>query len=171
MLQDNILAYQGIKPTLGRNVFIAPGSAVIGEVTLGDSANVWFNCTIRGDVNFIRIGASTNVQDNSCIHVSRVTHPTLIGDNVTIGHSVTLHGCIIEDEAFIGMHSCILDGAVVERGGMLAAGSLLTPNKRIKSGELWSGSPAKFMRPMTDTERDFIKISAENYVRLAGQYV
>ncbi len=100
-----------------------------------------------------------------------MTHPTRIGDNVTIGHSATLHGCVLEDACFVGMQACILDGAVVETGAMVAAGSLVTPNKRVKSGELWGGSPAKFLRRLTPEEQAFILISADNYVRLGNEYL
>jgi carbonic anhydrase/acetyltransferase-like protein (isoleucine patch superfamily) len=143
---------------------------VIGEVALGDDSSVWFNTTVRGDVNYIRIGKRTNIQDNSCVHVTRVTHPTLIGSDVTIGHSVTLHGCVLEDACFIGMGATILDGAVVETGAMVAAGALVTPGKRVKAGEVWGGSPAKCLRPMTEAEKEFILVSAQNYVRLAAEY-
>jgi carbonic anhydrase/acetyltransferase-like protein (isoleucine patch superfamily) len=131
-----IFPFQGTKPTISDSAWIAPGAAVIGDVVLGADASVWFNCTVRGDVNYIRIGARTNIQDNTCIHVTRVTHPTLIGANVTIGHSVTLHGCELQDGCFIGMGATILDGAVVESGAYVAAGALVTPGKRVKSGEL-----------------------------------
>lgn len=167
----HILPYKGILPTLGNNVYIAPNAAVVGDIHIGDHSNIWFNVSMRGDVNYIRIGTRTNIQDNSCIHVTRVTHPTLIGDNVTIGHSATLHGCVLEDACFVGMQACILDGAVVETGAMVAAGSLVTPNKRVKSGELWGGSPAKFLRPLTPEEQAFIMISADNYVRLGHEYL
>jgi carbonic anhydrase/acetyltransferase-like protein (isoleucine patch superfamily) len=165
-----IFSFQGTKPTISDSAWIAPGAAVIGDVVLGADASVWFNCTVRGDVNYIRIGARTNIQDNTCIHVTRVTHPTLIGANVTIGHSVTLHGCELQDGCFIGMGATILDGAVVESGAYVAAGALVTPGKRVKSGELWAGSPAKMLRAVSPEEREFIAVSAENYVRLANQY-
>ena len=165
-----ILPFRSIRPRLGAQVFIAPNAAVIGDVEIGDAASIWFNCTVRGDVNYIRIGQRTNIQDNTCIHVTRVTHPTLIGSNVTIGHSVTLHGCVLEDACFIGMQACLLDGVVVESGAMVAAGALVTPGKRVKAGELWGGAPARFLRPMTQDEKDFVIISADNYVRLAAEY-
>ena len=117
------------------------------------------------------LAAKPIYRHHTCIHVTRKTHPTLIGSGVTIGHHVTLHGCILEDLCFVGMNACIMDGAVVEKGGMVAAGALLTPNKRVKSGELWAGSPAKFFREMTRDERDFVKVSRDNYVRLAGEYL
>jgi gamma-carbonic anhydrase len=165
-----ILPFQNVMPRLGEAVFIAPTAAVIGDVVIGAASSIWFGCTVRGDVNHIRIGQRTNVQDHTCIHVTRVTHPTLIGDDVTIGHAVTLHGCILEDACFIGMQACLLDGVVVESGGMVAAGALVTPGKRIRAGELWGGAPARLLRPMTQAEQDFVRVSADNYVRLAAAY-
>jgi gamma-carbonic anhydrase len=166
-----ILPFDGVYPSIGEQVFIAPNAAVIGDVHLGDHASLWFNVTVRGDVHSIRIGAHTNIQDNSCIHVTRLKYPTLIGERVTVGHNVTLHGCILEDECFIGMGAVVLDGAAVETGGMLAAGALLTPAKRVKYGELWGGQPAKLLRVLSQQEQDFIKISAENYRVLKDQYL
>jgi gamma-carbonic anhydrase len=163
--------FKKITPTLGRDVFIAPNAAVIGDVHLGDYSSIWYNVTVRGDVHSIRIGKNTNVQDNSCIHVTRLVYPTLIGDDVTIGHSVTLHGCILEDRCFIGMGAIIMDGAVIECGAMVAAGALVPPKKRIPTGEIWAGRPAKLLRKMTKPEQDFIDISAKNYVVLAREYL
>ena len=157
-------------PRLALGAWVAPGAAVIGDVTLGEKSSIWFNCTVRGDVNYVRVGARTNVQDNTCIHVTRVTHPTIIGAGITIGHGVVLHGCVLEDDCFIGMGAVILDGAVVESGAYVAAGALVTPGKRVKAGELWAGRPAKMLRSVTDEEKAFIAISAENYVRLAAEY-
>ena len=111
-------APQGVSPTIGKDVFIAPGAVVIGDVHIGEQSNVWFGCVIRGDVNHIRIGSRTNIQDGTVIHVTRNTGPTIIGSNITIGHSVLLHACTLEDDCFIGMHSTIMDGAVVESGRM-----------------------------------------------------
>ncbi|MFN7902316.1 MAG: gamma carbonic anhydrase family protein [Holosporales bacterium] len=165
-----ILPFQGIMPRLALGAWVAPGAAVIGDVTLGEKSSIWFNCTVRGDVNYVRVGARTNVQDNTCIHVTRVTHPTIIGAGITIGHGAVLHGCVLEDDCFIGMGAVILDGAVVESGAYVAAGALVTPGKRVKAGELWAGRPAKMLRSVTDEEKAFIAISAENYVRLAAEY-
>lgn len=165
-----IFPFRNVLPKIGARVFIAPNAVVIGDVAIGEASSIWFGCTVRGDVNHIRIGRRTNIQDHTCIHVTRLTHPTIIGDNVTIGHAVTLHGCVLEDACFIGMQACLLDGAVVESGGMVAAGALVTPGKRVKSGELWGGSPARLLRPMTQQEKDFVMISADNYVRLAAEY-
>lgn len=165
-----ILPFRGIYPTIHPSAYVAPGAVVIGDVEIGAEANIWFGCVIRGDVHSIRIGARTNVQDNSVIHVTRGTGPTCIGSGVTIGHNAVLHACSLEDDCFIGMGAVVLDDAVVEKGAMLAAGALLAPRKRIKSGELWAGNPAKLFRPMSDAEQAFISVSAQNYVNLAAEY-
>ncbi len=165
-----ILPYKHIMPTIAESCFLAPGSVVIGDVHMGEQTNLWFGCVVRGDVNTIRIGARTNIQDGTVIHVTRKTGPTTIGDGVTIGHSALLHACEVQDNSFIGMHATLMDGVVVEEGGMVAAGAMVPPNKVVKKGEIWAGNPAKFFRPMRQAEIDFIPISADNYVRLAGEY-
>lgn len=166
-----ILKYKNITPFVAEDVFIAPGSAVIGDVHIGSQSNVWFGCVIRGDVNYIRIGERTNIQDGTVIHVTRKTGPTIIGNGVTVGHSVLLHACTLEDNCFIGMHSTIMDKAVVESGAWVAAGALVTPGKRVLKGQIWAGNPARFLRDMTREEIDFIPVSSDNYTRLAREYM
>ncbi len=166
-----IRPFRNILPRLGKNVFIAEGAAVIGDVHIGDESNVWFGCVIRGDVNTIRIGARTNIQDGTVIHVTRQTGPTSIGSGVTIGHSVLLHACTLEDDCFIGMHSTIMDGAVVESGGWVGAGAIVTPGKRIPKGQIWAGNPARYLRDVKPDEAAFIAISARNYTELAAEYL
>lgn len=165
-----ILPYKGIMPKIAPDAFIAPGAVVIGDVVIGSKTNVWFGCVIRGDVNIIRIGERTNIQDGTVIHITRKTGPTMIGSGITIGHSVLLHACTLEDDCFIGMHATVMDGAVVEKGGMVAAGALITPNKRVPAGQIWGGNPAKFLRDMKQEEKDYIAKSADNYVKLADEY-
>lgn len=174
-----ILPYKGVFPKIHPSCFIAPNATIIGNVEIGKNSSVWFGCVIRGDVNYIKIGENTNVQDLSVIHVSRGNlnekldssgAPTIIGSNVTIGHSVMLHGCILEDESFVGIHSTILDKAIVESGGMVGANSLVTPGKRVLKDEIWAGNPAKLLRNLTEAEKKFILISANNYVNLAKEY-
>ena len=126
-------------PRIAPDAFIAPNAVIIGDVEIGSQTNVWFNCVIRGDVNTIRIGNRTNIQDGTVIHVTRKTGPTKIGSGVTIGHMVLLHACTLEDNSFVGMQSTIMDNAVVESGGMVAAGAIVTPNKRIPRGQIWAG--------------------------------
>jgi carbonic anhydrase/acetyltransferase-like protein (isoleucine patch superfamily) len=163
--------YKNILPTIGKNVFIAEGAVVIGDVHIGEESNIWFGCVVRGDVNIIRIGARTNIQDGSVVHVTRKTGPTIIGSGVTIGHSVLLHACTLEDDCFIGMHSTVMDGAVVESGAWVAAGALVPPGKRIPKGQIWAGNPARYLRDMKPQEVDFIPVSSNNYVELARDYL
>ncbi|NBO18956.1 MAG: gamma carbonic anhydrase family protein [Proteobacteria bacterium] len=164
-------APQGISPRISPKAFIAPGAAVIGDVEIGEDAGVWFGCVVRGDVNYIRIGARTNIQDGSVIHVTRHTHPTIIGSGVTIGHCVLIHGATLHDNCFIGMRATLMDGVVVESGAMVAAGALVTPGKHIPAGQLWAGSPAKYFRDLTPEDLAFFPVSAENYVKHAREYL
>lgn len=172
-----ILPYLGefsktmVRPRISEKAFVAPGAAVIGDVTIGEDSGIWFACAVRGDVNRVTIGARTNVQDGTVIHVTRHTGPTVIGDDVTIGHSALLHACTLQDACFIGMRATLMDGVVVERGAWVAAGALVTPGKRVPSGEVWAGSPAKFFRAVSEQEAAFIAISAQNYVDLAREYI
>jgi carbonic anhydrase/acetyltransferase-like protein (isoleucine patch superfamily) len=165
-----IMPYKGILPTIHESAFIAPGAVVIGDVHIGPETGVWFGCVIRGDVNSIRIGARTNIQDGTIIHVTRKTGPTSIGSGVTIGHQVLLHACTLEDDCFVGMGATIIDFAVVETGAFVAAGAVVTPKKRIPTGQMWGGNPAKYMRDLTAEEAAFIPISAENYVKHVHEY-
>lgn len=165
-----LLPYKKIMPTIGDDVWIAENAAVIGDTHLGAQSNVWFGCTVRGDVHEIRIGKRTNIQDNSIIHTTRNLSGTYIGDEVTVGHGAILHACTIGNRVLVGMGAIILDQAVMEDQSMLAAGSVLTPKKRVPSGQLWGGSPARYMRDLTEDEIKFLEISADNYVKLAADY-
>ncbi|PCI98430.1 MAG: gamma carbonic anhydrase family protein [Alphaproteobacteria bacterium] len=165
-----ILPYKGIIPQIHDSAFIAPSASIIGDVQIGEDSNIWYNCALRGDVNDIKIGKRTNIQDGTVIHVTTNFQGTHVGDDVTVGHLAILHACTIEDFGFVGMQACVMDGAVVESHGMLAAGALLTPNKRVPSGELWAGSPAKYMRDLTDKERAYLKWSAPHYVELGREH-
>ncbi|HRI76290.1 MAG TPA: gamma carbonic anhydrase family protein [Alphaproteobacteria bacterium] len=158
-------------PRLGHKVWIAPGAHIVGDVEIGDGANIWYNCVVRGDVNDIKIGARTNIQDGTVIHVSSTLQGTYIGADVTVGHMALLHACTVEDAAFIGMQACVMDGAYVESGAMVAAGALVTPGKRVPAGQLWAGSPARFMRELTAEEKAYIPYSAKHYVELAARYL
>ena len=166
-----LLKHRKIIPKIDKNVFIAPGSYVIGDVKIGSKSNIWFNVVIRGDVEKIRIGSNTNIQDLTMVHCTTNGHGTQIGSNVTIGHNCVIHDCKIENNSLIGMSSTILDGSVVKRNSMLAAGSLLTQGKIIKSGELWAGKPAKFLRKLSINETKFIKKSAKRYYKLSQEYL
>lgn len=165
-----IKPFNGIYPKIADDAFIADDAVIIGDVEIASKASIWYGTVVRGDVNYIRIGAGTNIQDNSTIHVSRFDGPTIIGEGVTVGHKVLLHACKIHDHSFIGMCSILLDNSVVEEHGMLAAGSMLTPGKVVKSDEMWAGSPAKLFRSMKQDEIDYIYTSEENYIQLAMQH-
>jgi carbonic anhydrase/acetyltransferase-like protein (isoleucine patch superfamily) len=176
----NILPYRGIAPTIESSAFVAHSAIISGDVKIGKNSGIWYGCVLRGDVTKIVIGENTNIQDNCVLHGTRPHHaqnktgaegaPVLIGNGVTIGHGAIIHACIIEDNAFIGMGSLIMDLARVEEYGMLAAGAVLTPGKVIKSGQIWAGNPAKYFRDMTQVEKDYIKVSADNYAELAREY-
>ena len=159
----------GVSPRVHPTAFIAPNAAVIGDVEIGPESGVWFGCVIRGDTNLIRIGARTNIQDNTVIHVDDAS-PTTIGDDVTVGHAAIIHGCTLRDRAFVGMGSTVLDLAVIEEEGMLGAGGLLTPGKIVGRRELWTGSPAKLRRVMEAEERRGFDRNAVVYRNLATRY-
>ncbi|MCH8567156.1 MAG: gamma carbonic anhydrase family protein [Balneolales bacterium] len=159
------------QPIFDETVFIAPSADLIGDVKVGNESSVWFNCTVRGDVNYIRIGNRSNVQDNSCIHVMNQTGPTVIGNQVTIGHSAMIHGCTIHDRVLVGMKAIILDNAVVESDCIIAAGSLVAPGKVMPSGWLCMGSPAKPVRKLTDEELLSIVQYSDNYVKYSRAYL
>lgn len=165
-----ILPYRGIMPRIDSSAFIAPGAVIIGDVVIGAETSIWFGCVVRGDVNIIRIGARTNIQDGTVIHVSSLGNGTHISNNVTVGHSALLHECQIDDHAFIGMKSAIMDNAKVESYAMLAAGALLSPRKIIPSGQLWAGTPAKFLRDLTPNDRDEFNLRAAQYASLGQEY-
>jgi carbonic anhydrase/acetyltransferase-like protein (isoleucine patch superfamily) len=165
-----IWPYNGVLPTIHESVFIAPGSHVIGTVRIGAQASIWFNCVVRGDVHTIEIGARSNLQDGSIVHVTGGQFGTFIGDDVLIGHKCIVHGCRLENESFIGMGCTVMDACVVERGGMLGAGSLLSPGKTVKSGQLWLGRPARYIRDLTPAEVETNRLSVAHYVALAQDY-
>lgn len=169
-MTPTILPYKGVLPVIPESVFLS-NATIIGDVVIGEEANLWFGVTVRGDVNSIRIGARTNVQDGTVVHCTHLKYTTEIGDDVTIGHLALLHGCVVESGSFIGMKACIMDNAVVESGAMVAAGALVTPGKRVKAGELWGGSPARLLRPLTEEERAGLTSTVPRYVGLAKQYM
>lgn len=172
-----IRTFQGHTPQLGKQVFVDPAAVVIGDVVIGDDASIWPCVVVRGDMHYIRIGARTSVQDGSVLHITHASdynpagHPLVIGEEVTVGHSVCLHGCTIGNRVLVGIGSTILDGAVVEDEVVIGAGSLVPPGKRLESGFLYMGSPVKQIRPLKDAERQFFAYSANNYVKLKNQYL
>ncbi|PJB70561.1 MAG: gamma carbonic anhydrase family protein [Alphaproteobacteria bacterium CG_4_9_14_3_um_filter_47_13] len=165
-----IRPYKEKKPVIAASAFIAENAVIAGDVVIGAESSIWYGCTLRGDVNVIRIGARSNIQDHSMIHVSSFGHATIIGDDVTVGHMALLHACTLEDGSFVGMKACLMDGALVERGAMVAAGALVTPGKTIPSGQLWGGAPARFMRNLTVDDVKHMAWSSAHYVRLAKEY-
>ncbi len=162
-----LLPYLDKFPVIGENVFLASGVKIIGEVEIGNDSSIWYNTVIRGDVHFIKIGKMTNVQDCSMLHVTNGKFPLIIGDKITIGHSVVLHGCILKDLCLIGMGAVILDGAVVEEKSMVAAGTVVTPGFVVPSGKLVAGVPGKIIRDLNKNEMDDIERSAERYKKYA----
>ncbi len=165
-----IRSYKNITPQIDSSAFIAENAALIGDVQIGAGTGIWYGVTLRGDVNDIKIGARTNIQDGTVIHTSLGVQGTYIGDDVTVGHMALLHACTIGNKAFIGMQSLIMDEVVVEDEAMVAAGSMVTPRKRIPRHQLWSGRPARYMRDMTPEEIEYLQISADRYAALAKEY-
>jgi gamma-carbonic anhydrase len=162
-----IATFDKIEPKIHPTVFIADDAVIIGDVRIGEESSVWFGSVIRGDVNYIRIGARTNIQDATVIHVTSHTHPTILEDEITVGHRVTLHGCHIETGCLIGIGAILLDGVRIGRESLVAAGSLVTPNTEIPPRSLVMGSPAKVKRALDESELTYLQKSWQNYVRLA----
>lgn len=162
--------FQGIWPEIPKSAFVFHGAQIVGDVIVGEGVSIWHNCVLRADVNQIRIGDRTNIQDGTVIHVSTRTFPTTIGNDVLVAHKAMLHGCRLEDNSFVGMSAIVMDNTVVESDGMLAAGSMLTPGKTVRRGELWAGSPARFMRHVKDSELEKNRGMAEHYRLLAVQH-
>lgn len=166
-----IRTFHGIKPTVPQSCFIEDTAVVIGDVVLGEDCSVWFNAVIRGDVNYIRIGDRTNVQDLCMLHVTHDTHPLIIGNEVTIGHNVVLHGCTVKDRVLVGMGAIIMDGVVIEEDSVVGAGALLVEGTVVPPKSVILGSPARVRRSVTTKELAWIKESADNYVQYARQYL
>ncbi len=166
-----IRAFQGTLPVIPKSVFVEETAVVIGDVVMGEDCSVWFNSVIRGDVNYIRLGDRTNVQDLCMLHVTHDTAPLVIGCDVTIGHHVVLHGCTIKDRVLIGMGAIIMDGAVIGEDCVVGAGALVTEGTVVPPKSLVLGSPAKVKRPVTNQELAWIRESAKNYVKYAKQYL
>lgn len=171
-----IIEYKGIKPKLGENVLICDGAKVIGEVEIGDNSSIWYNCVLRGDVNYIKIGNNTNIQDLSTIHVwhrdeKSNGYPTIIGNNITIGHNCIIHACEIKDNCLIGMGSIVMDDVCIGENSIIGAGSVITKGKKFMPNSLIFGNPAKFIRELKKEEIQEIKNSATRYVDFAKDYL
>ena len=164
-VERHILRVGSLKPTVASSAFVAAGAVVVGDVTLSDHSSIWYGVVVRGDVAPVRIGPRTNIQDGAVIHVSRDRPAgTTIGADVTVGHLALIHACTLEDECMIGMKACVMDGAVVEKHAWIAAGALVTPGKRVQSGQLWSGTPARHSRDLRPDEIATILLVAQLYV-------
>lgn len=170
-------AYKGVSPQLGEAVYIDPMATVIGDVVLGDDCSVWPMVAIRGDVNQVRIGARSNIQDGTVIHETRprptnpAGYPTILGEEVTVGHKAMLHGCRIGNRVLIGMGAIVLDGAVIEDEVIVAAGALVAPGKTLASGYLYAGAPARQKRPLSDAEKAHFSVVAQDYIDLKADYL
>lgn len=164
-----ISAVKGIAPRIATTAFVAPGCRILGDVSIGEDASVWYNCVVRGDMSHIRIGARTNIQDSCLIHCDSAkddqpAYPTLIGEDCMIGHMSLLHGCTLADRAVTGMGTIIFNGATIESDAMLAAGAMLTSGKTIRSGELWTGRPARYLRDLTAEEIAYNRAATAFYI-------
>jgi carbonic anhydrase/acetyltransferase-like protein (isoleucine patch superfamily) len=165
-----VYPFNSIKPTIADTVFVAESAVIIGDVKIGEDSSVWFGSVIRADVNYIRIGARTNIQDHTIIHVNTGTHPTILEDEITVGHRVVLHGCYVETGCLIGISSTLLDGVRIGRDSLVAAGSLVTPNTIIPPRSLVMGSPARVKRELTDEEVAGIHRNWQSYAELKQKY-
>jgi carbonic anhydrase/acetyltransferase-like protein (isoleucine patch superfamily) len=172
----NIRSFEDFTPQIDDTVFVDDSAVVTGNVSIGEHSSVWPCCSVRGDIHSISIGARTNIQDGSILHVTHDSEyapggfALTVGDDVTVGHNVVLHACTVEDLCLIGMGSVVLDGATVQSGAMVGAGSLVPPNKVLAGGYMWLGSPVKRVRELTDKEKSFLKYSAQQYVKLKNRH-
>jgi carbonic anhydrase/acetyltransferase-like protein (isoleucine patch superfamily) len=165
-----VIPYDGQAPRIAASAFVAEGAVVAGDVEIGEESSIWFGAVVRGDVNHVRIGARTNIQDQSVVHVTSGTHPTVIGDDVTVGHRVVLHGCTVRDRCLVGIGAIVLDGAVVGPDAMIGAGALVPPGMVVPPGKLVLGAPAKVKRDLTPEELAFFRTSAARYAGYAARY-
>jgi gamma-carbonic anhydrase len=165
-----ILGYEGRAPRLAGSVFLADGAVVTGDVEIGEDSSLWFGTVVRGDVNHVRIGARTNLQDQTVVHVSSGTHPTVIGDDVTVGHRAVLHGCTVRDRCLVGIGAIVLDGAVIGPDAMIGAGALVPPGMVVPPGKLVLGAPARVKRDLTPEEMAYLRSSAASYAGYAARY-
>ncbi len=166
-----VRSYKGIAPRFGSRVFLAESAAVIGDVVVGDDASIWYSAVVRGDCHFIRIGARTNIQDGSVVHVSESTHPCVIGDEVTIGHSAVVHGCVVGSGALVGIGARVLDGAEIGEEAFIAAGALVTPGTKVPPRTMWWGQPARERRALDSRELAELRQYHRNYLTYKAEYL
>ncbi|WP_462156794.1 gamma carbonic anhydrase family protein [Pseudoalteromonas sp. GB56] len=173
----SLQSYKGKSPIVHESAYIHESAVIVGDVEVAEDASIWPLVAARGDVNFMRIGKRSNIQDGTVLHLTRASssnpegYPLIIGEDVTVGHKAMLHGCTLGDRILVGMGAIIMDNVVVEDDVIIGGGSLVPPNKRLESGYLYVGSPVKQARPLNDSERAFLKVSADNYVRLKDEYL
>ncbi|MDE0994208.1 MAG: gamma carbonic anhydrase family protein [Rhodospirillales bacterium] len=170
-MTENIISFRGHTPEISNSAFIAPTASIIGDVKIGAGSGIWYNCVLRGDMNEIRIGENSNVQDGTIIHVASLGQGTYIGSRVSIGHLALIHACTIEDGAMIGMQATVMDGALIEAGALVAAGSLVPPGKRVLKGQMWAGTPAKYIRDVRQSDQGMIDYIWPVYRDLAAEYI
>ena len=166
-----ILPFNGSTPRIASTAFVADSADLIGDVTLGEHSSVWFRCVLRADIHYIRIGARSNIQDGAVLHGMKDLYPVILGDDVTVGHNVTLHGCVIESCCLIGMGSVVLNNVRIGKNSIIAAGSLVTEGTVVPPRSLFMGSPAQFRRHLTDADLDLIRRYAANYVAYKDAYL
>lgn len=166
-----LVKFRNAEPKVDNSAFVSATATVIGDVTIGADSSLWYGVVVRGDINCIRIGARTNLQDGTVVHVSGTGKGTHIGDDVTVGHMAVLHDCTLGDKSFVGIKACVMGGAMVESGAMVAAGALVTPGKVVRSGELWTGDPAQPVRQLKQEEVDMIDWIPAHYVELTREYL
>ncbi len=164
------ISFGGKSPKIHSTAFIAPNAALIGDVTIGARSSIWYGCVLRGDENSISIGHHTNLQDGTSVPIDSRSYPTVLGNNVTLGHLCLIHAATLEDGCFIGMRAVVMDGAVIESGAMVAAGALVTPGKRVKSGQLWAGSPVRRLRDLSPEDQLEMAVAAQSYVTFADAH-
>ena len=178
-MNNKFIKFKDKFPEIDKSVFVAEGVQIIGDVKVGKGTNIWFNCVIRADVNFIKIGENTNIQDGSVIHVSsngfsangKKGFPTIIGDNVTIGHNATIHACEVKNYSLVGMGAIVLDRSIINEMSLVAAGAIVPPGTVIGEKELWAGNPAKFIRKISSKEEDLLKNTPEVYYNLSKEFL
>ena len=173
----SLIDFEGVSPKIDPRAFVAPGARLIGDIEMAAESSVWYNCVLRGDMNRIRIGARSNIQDGTVIHVDpprpgspEFGYPCLIGEEVLIGHLAMVHGCVLRDRAFVGLGAIVMDGCEIESDAMLAAGAMLTPGKRIPSGQLWAGRPARYVRELSEADLAGMRQGVAHYVELGRRH-